>query len=194
MAYNRHFGYKFSHFGEDTKGHDLKAFGDTTGKYFIWDASANKFIIAGTLDLNGTSITSTGAQLNKAANCVVIVPLGTVNATTTFTVFVAPAAGTLNACKLVSTAACAASDTDYWTATLYDRGATGAGTDKIAEKTTKTTGGAAVVAKVPWDLGTMSATHKVMAGGEAVQLTLTKSSSATNLTEAAVYLEYTYTA
>lgn len=50
MARNRHFGYGYSHFGEDAKGHDLKAFGDTTGKYVFWDASENTFYISGALD------------------------------------------------------------------------------------------------------------------------------------------------
>lgn len=54
MAYNRHMGYKYSHFGEDTKGHDVKAFGDTTGKYIFWDASADTFYVTGTLSLDGT--------------------------------------------------------------------------------------------------------------------------------------------
>lgn len=50
MAHNRHFGAKYSHFGEDTKGHDLKVYGDTTDKYMFWDASANTLYIKGTLD------------------------------------------------------------------------------------------------------------------------------------------------
>lgn len=54
MAYNRHFGWKYSHFGEDAKGHDLKAFGDTTGKYVFWDASADTLYIVGNLSLDGT--------------------------------------------------------------------------------------------------------------------------------------------
>jgi hypothetical protein len=62
--YGRDFGYKYSNFGTDTNGHDVKGFGDTTGKYFMWDASANEFIIAGTLDINGTNLTSTAAELN----------------------------------------------------------------------------------------------------------------------------------
>jgi hypothetical protein len=51
VAHNRHFGYKYSHFGEDTKGHDLKAFGDESGKYFEWDADEGKF------GINGVDIT-----------------------------------------------------------------------------------------------------------------------------------------
>jgi hypothetical protein len=55
MAYNRHFGNKYSHFGEDAKGHDIKAFGDTTGKYFMWDASADKAIVSGILQIGATA-------------------------------------------------------------------------------------------------------------------------------------------
>jgi hypothetical protein len=51
VAHNRHFGYKYSHFGEDTKGHDVKAFGDESGKYFEWDADEGKF------GINGVDIT-----------------------------------------------------------------------------------------------------------------------------------------
>jgi hypothetical protein len=67
MAYTdkgRHFGFLQSFFGADADGHDVKGFGDTTGKYFMWDASANEFIIAGTLDINGTNLTATAAELN----------------------------------------------------------------------------------------------------------------------------------
>lgn len=56
LGYNRHFGYKFSTFGEDTKGHDVKAFGDTTGRYMLWDASADELILTDSVSLNfGTS-------------------------------------------------------------------------------------------------------------------------------------------
>ncbi len=51
MAHNRHFGSKYSHFGENGKGHDIKAFGDTSGKYVFWDASANTLHVEGTLDV-----------------------------------------------------------------------------------------------------------------------------------------------
>lgn len=50
----RHFGSGYSHFGEDTFGHDLKAFGATTGKYVFWDASADTLYVVGTLSLTGT--------------------------------------------------------------------------------------------------------------------------------------------
>lgn len=66
--YGRQFGYRQSYFGANTKGHDVKAFGDTTSKYIFWDASLNKFIISGTLDINGTSITATASEINRIAD------------------------------------------------------------------------------------------------------------------------------
>jgi hypothetical protein len=54
MSYNRHFGYKHVTLGEDTKGMDFKAYGDTTSKYIFWDASADTFYVVGTLSLTGT--------------------------------------------------------------------------------------------------------------------------------------------
>ncbi len=36
--------------GEDATGLDFKCFGDTTGKYMLWDQSADKLIISGTVD------------------------------------------------------------------------------------------------------------------------------------------------
>ena len=68
MSRNRHFGNGFSYFGEDTKGQDVKAFGDTTGKYILWDASADKFIIVGGLSLDGTDLTATMAEINRACD------------------------------------------------------------------------------------------------------------------------------
>lgn len=53
MAHNRHFGSKYSHFGENGKGHDVKAYGNTTGKYFEWDASANKLTVSGEVAATG---------------------------------------------------------------------------------------------------------------------------------------------
>lgn len=53
--YGRHFGAKKSYFGADTKGHDVKMFGDTTGKYAFWDASADTLYVVGTLSITGTT-------------------------------------------------------------------------------------------------------------------------------------------
>jgi hypothetical protein len=50
----RDFGAGYTHLGEDANGQDLKVYGDTTGKYFFWDASANKFKIVGDLEVDGS--------------------------------------------------------------------------------------------------------------------------------------------
>jgi hypothetical protein len=65
--YARRFGLKFSHFGSNTNGHDVKAFGDTTGKYVEWDASADTLDVEGTLKLNTVALTATATQINKEA-------------------------------------------------------------------------------------------------------------------------------
>jgi hypothetical protein len=57
MATNiRHFQPEYSHFGEDDYGHEVKAFGDTTGKYFMWDASADQFILVGAMAQTGNQV------------------------------------------------------------------------------------------------------------------------------------------
>lgn len=61
-AYKRNFGYKFSHFGSDTAGHDIKAFGDTTGKYILWDASADTFSVVGTMTITGAPTITGNSQ------------------------------------------------------------------------------------------------------------------------------------
>lgn len=40
--------------GVDDTGYDVKFFGATTGKYFLWDESADKLIIDGTADLGAS--------------------------------------------------------------------------------------------------------------------------------------------
>ena len=52
--HGRKFERLYNHFGQDTYGTDLKVFGDTTGKYFMWDASADSLLVSGTLDVTGT--------------------------------------------------------------------------------------------------------------------------------------------
>ncbi len=39
--------------GEDTKGKDVKFFGETTGKYMLWDASADELVIKGDVNIDG---------------------------------------------------------------------------------------------------------------------------------------------
>lgn len=54
-GHGRSFGEKYSYFGSNTLGHDVKIFGDTTGKYFEWDASANKFTNTGVYQFGSTA-------------------------------------------------------------------------------------------------------------------------------------------
>jgi len=134
---------------------------------------------------------ATVAKLSATANSrAIIVPLGAVAATTSQVAFVAPTAGSLNAAKIVTKNAVVANDTNYWTFVLTDKGAAGTGTDKIVEKTTKAAGGSALVAYKALDLGTLDATHKVLAAGDVVLFTATKSGDATALAEAALALEF----
>lgn len=133
----------------------------------------------------------TAAKLSAAANSrAIIVPLGAVSATTSQVAFVAPTAGSLNAAKIVTKDAVVANDTNYWTFALTNKGAAGADTDKIVEKTTKIDGGSALEAYTPLSLGTLNEAHKVLAAGDVVLFTATATGSATNLTEAALMLEF----
>jgi predicted RecA/RadA family phage recombinase len=152
---------------------------------------------AGTLGVGSISAenlaegAATADKLSIAANSrPIIVPLGTVSATTSQVAFVAPTAGSLNAAKIVTKDAVAANDTNYWTFTLTDKGANGTGTDKIVEKTTKATGGSGLAAYTPLSLGTLDEAHKVLAAGDVVLFTATATGSATNLAEAALMLEF----
>lgn len=130
-------------------------------------------------------------KLSAVANSrIITVPLGAVNATTSFIAFIAPTAGSLNKCMLATKDAIAADDTNYWTIALTDKGADGSASNAIASKTTKVTGGTAFVAYDMWDIGALSATHKVLAAGDVVLLTLTKAASATALAEALAVLEW----
>lgn len=146
---------------------------------------------------NGAVITTkilaanvTAPKLSGTANTrPVIIPLGAVSATTSQIAFVAPCAGVINSVKLVTKDAVTADDTNYWTFTLTDKG-TGAGVGKIVEKTTKITGGSALAAYVALSLGTPDATHKIMAIGDVVLFTATKTASATALAEAALLIEF----
>ena len=53
--------------GVDDTGHDVKFFGATTGKYMLWDESADQLKIVGTTNLDGGLDTSTWATFNGVA-------------------------------------------------------------------------------------------------------------------------------
>ena len=131
---------------------------------------------------------ATADKLSIVANSrPIIVPLGTVAATTSQVAFVAPTAGSLNAAKIVTKNAVAADDTDYWTFALTNKGAAGAGADKIVEMTTGATG---LAAYTPLSLGTLDGAHKDLAAGDVVLFTATKAADAADLAEAALMLEF----
>lgn len=162
---------------------------------FYVGTKASKTQIAttgGQLMQKGTAVTPAAAQLNKSGYNTVMLPLGAINATTTFIAFIAPAACTLTQCLIATKDAIAKNDTDYWTVALTDKGAAGSGTDKIAEATTKATGGTAFGAYDAWSIGALDATHKVLAAGDVVTLSFTKAASATAFAEAAAMIEFVY--
>jgi hypothetical protein len=87
-AFGRFFGFKKSYFGSDTAGHDVKAFGDTTGKYMEWDASTNQLNVSGVVNVT--------AQFVKGQKFeVTFSQIAAADVAKTF--FIAPAA-----CKVVS--------------------------------------------------------------------------------------------
>ena len=132
----------------------------------------------------------TAPKLSGTANTrPVIIPLGAVTVTTSQIAFVAPCAGVINSVKLVNKNAVTASDTDYWTFTLTNKG-TGTGDGKIVEKTTKSTGGSALDAYVALSLGTPDATHNIMALDDVVLFTATANAGAAALAEAALLIEF----
>jgi DUF2075 family protein len=61
--YKRNESYKSNTFGKDTKGFDFKYFGDTTGKYVQWDASADTLNIVGTTAITGAPTITGNTQL-----------------------------------------------------------------------------------------------------------------------------------
>jgi hypothetical protein len=63
--------------GADTAGADLKAFGATTSKYMLWDASADKLIVAGYTDLSGGVLSGASPLVFDGATAT-----GTTNRTT----------------------------------------------------------------------------------------------------------------
>jgi len=140
----------------------------------------NDFVIAQLIALNSASV------ISRAIN----IPLGAISATTTQIVMIARTAGYINKCKLVTRDAITANDSNYWTISLISKGVAGANSDVIATKTTQVTGGAGFAAYTAWDIGTLSATYKVMSADQVVVITLTKTGSATAFAESELMLEF----
>lgn len=51
-------------FGQNTDGVDVTIHGATTGKYWMWDESADKMIVVGSFDLNGSGVQALGPGRN----------------------------------------------------------------------------------------------------------------------------------
>lgn len=60
-THNRHFGRKYSRFGEDGYGQEVTAYGNSTGKYFKWDYENDKEVVKGDREQAG-NITLTGSM------------------------------------------------------------------------------------------------------------------------------------
>lgn len=139
-------------------------------------------------DSIGLTLVDAGVTADKLGGVAndkpVHVPIGAVTATATVIAFIAPGAGTLKSAVFANKSAIAANDTDYWTLALKK------GSDTIVTKNTKATGGSALVAYTALTLGTLDATHKVLAAGDVVTFVLTKAASAGNLAEAALTLTW----
>ena len=108
--------------------------------------------------------------------------LGFVAGSTSLKMFVMPFAGRLTAVKISDSTAITASDTNYHTITVVNKGTAGSGaTAMIAATTTKATGGTGdITAYIPKD-ATLSTTYAntLFAEGDVIAVTATVASSGT---------------
>ena len=58
--------------GVDDTGHDVKFFGATSGKYMLWDESANTLKVAGALDINGAADISGNLSLSGTQKKIIL--------------------------------------------------------------------------------------------------------------------------
>lgn len=93
--YKRDEAHKSNTYGQDTKGFDFKYFGDTTGKFVQWDASANTLNVVGTLAFTGDIELATGQNLKGSRFTVSYPQVAAADVAKTFFVATAP-------CKIVS--------------------------------------------------------------------------------------------
>lgn len=121
------------------------------------------------------------------------VPIGAVTATGSFGLQFPPHAGVIVAAHLSVQTTHATHDTNYWAATLLNKGAAGAGTaDMILAtdvNTTKVTGGSAITAYIPRSLSLHgTAGNLAFAANDYGLFTLTKAASAVSLVGAHLQL------
>lgn len=139
----------------------------------------------------------TGTMLSTAANTRnKEVQIGAV-AATTVVLTTAPVTGTLIGASIVDSTAITASDTNYWTVAIVNLGASNAGTQAMlantAANTTKATGGSSMGANTPFAQA-LASTSLAVTKGDVLQITLTKTAAATSLTEAALDMDFSFTA
>lgn len=151
-------------------------------------AQARENYISGDLTVTGNIRTTVQARFIR---------LGDISATSTFYVFVPEKAVNIISFSLVSTAAVTKSDTNYWTFSSQNRNSTtGLGTTALfattpaGTNTTKSTGGTAIVANVLYPFSLTTANVRAVAGGSVINFTATKTSSATTITEAGIFIKY----
>jgi hypothetical protein len=179
--------------------------GFTAGRLPLWT------IITGSSSITSVTISKplmtligedgiTGALMSTAAKTKPMELLaGTISATKTIR-FRVPVAGTIAAAGLIAGTTVAANDTNYWTFGIVNKGAAGAGSTVVVDGTaaansTKATGGSAVTADVGRSFTlTGTSADLVVAAGDVLVLTITKTASASDLTDATVYLSMTHTA
>lgn len=130
------------------------------------------------------------------------VNLGTISATGSFALTLPANAGTIQRVSFAGTTTLAASDVDYWTFDVINKGAAGAGVTKVvdgaaAANTTKATGGSALTAYVKraLTLNGVPGTDVALdhAGEDVLQVTLTKTAAAANLVGCSLRIDSAFT-
>lgn len=86
MAHNRHFGSKYSHFGENGKGHNFRAYGNNPGKHIDWDPSRNNLQVFGGI-IGANTVIEKGANytLSDTERANIFISLKATGASKTFT-------------------------------------------------------------------------------------------------------------
>jgi hypothetical protein len=166
-----------------------------TGSASISAVTNKKTLLSllGTAGVVGSMLSTMGATKEQNAT------LGDLLATASFTVIVPGNAGTISKISLATRTAIATSDTDYWKFKVINKGVEGSGTtvvvdDTAAANSTKATGGAAITGYVKRDLTlTRTGADLIFAAGDMLEITITKTGSATTMAQCALRVDSTFT-
>lgn len=136
-----------------------------------------------------------GTMLSAAAAVKTLeLPLGTLSATTAFTLIAPADAAKVASAVLAVKTTVAANDTNYWTVAIVNKGPAGSGTTAVLAasdaNTTKATGGSGLTGYVGRSLS-LNATeaNRNTAANDVLEVTLTKTASAANLEQTTLKLE-----